>query len=280
MWQITEYAYYDGRKLTLENLKDPKLSELLKEKLGIDAFADDNGLHVKVESSKEAEEVYVTIAKTLLRTHHLEKLGFRYYDVFDYSFLVYLKQYRDGIEGELKRNPLSREFDIATLPNESGFYYSTLYGIDNIHIPAMLVLSNLFADDVKEFVDAGFTIQDFLDLKELSRDKLKIERFGGDSLLETIERFERVSSVEDVMVKLISVRRALSNEVVISGKVEYSELQKVRKLGNGLAVYISRQIRRLLEIKESDLVSVRVVNKKICIERQMIELGDHRDKKG
>ncbi|MEM4645828.1 MAG: hypothetical protein QW421_06755 [Archaeoglobaceae archaeon] len=45
---------------------------------------------------------------------------------------IYLAYY-DGIDVAIEKT--SPKMDVASLPDDSGYYYSTLYGLDNIRIP-------------------------------------------------------------------------------------------------------------------------------------------------
>lgn len=66
---------------------------------------------------------------------------------------------------------------------------------------------------------------------------------------------------------MLAVRFAFSYEFAIAGNSEYEETQKIRRLENGLCVYLSRNLRESINIKEGDAVSVKIISGKIFIEK-------------
>ena len=84
--EIARNATFKDGKLILEGLADEKLTKVIGKMLGIDALIEDNKLVFRVNSRGEAIEAYREIAKLILHTHHLKRLGFRFYDIFGYRF--------------------------------------------------------------------------------------------------------------------------------------------------------------------------------------------------
>ncbi len=108
---------------------------------------------------------------------------------------------------------------------------------------------------------------EFLELKEISKNVLRLERLGDTILARLARNFEKIVSLEETLTKIIAVRHAVSCELAIAGNIEHAEIQKIRRLGNGLCVYLSKTLRDKLDIKEGDAVSVRVLTGKIFIEK-------------
>lgn len=263
--EIARNIIFKEGKLILKGLNDEKLAEMLEKEVKVHLNSD--GLVIPVNSKDEAVEMYKRAANAVLHTPYLEKLGFSYREILDYRFLIYLTEYRDGVENEILNNPLNREFDIVTLPNRDGYYYSTLYGIDNINIPVMLSIGNLFARELVEIVESNPSLMELLELKRISENVLRLERFGEGKLAKLARNLERIETIEKTIKKMLAVRSAFSCEVAIAGNVEHAEIQKIRRLGNGLCVYLSKRLRRKLGVDENDFVSVRVLAGKIFIEK-------------
>jgi len=264
---IAENVSFGSNGLVIDGLGNVRLAEILKRKLGVEASVEDSKLVVQVSSMNEAVKVYRRIVKVILRSPYIEVLGFRFREILGYRFLVYLREYRDGIEKEIADDPLSEDFDIVTLPDEEGYYYSTLYGVDNINIPVLLTMGGLFAKELAELVENNPSLSELLSLKEISKNILKLERLGDTVLARHARNFEKIASIEETIFKIMAVRQALSYEIAIVGNIEHAEIQKVRRLGNGLGVYLSKNLRRVLGIKEGDVVSIRVLAGRILIER-------------
>lgn len=259
--EIAENAFYNEGKLILKGAGDS--AEVLR-KEGVEAYSENGDLTIYVESLEEALETYREVVRALLHTKHLENLGFSFREIFGYSFLIYLKEYREGMENKLLNHPLKGDFDIVTLPNKEGYYYSTLYGMDNLNVSAILVLGNLFARELMEVVENNPSLMELLELKRVS--SIRLERFDS-KLSELIRSLERVESIEEVIKKMIAVRFAFSCEITIAGNIEHAEVQKIRKLGNGLCIYLNRNLRKILEVKEGDVVAVKALDGKLIVEK-------------
>lgn len=106
-----------------------------------------------------------------------------------------------------------------------------------------------------------------MELKEISKNVLRLERLGDITLARLARNFEKIASLEETLTKIIAVKQAISCEVAIAGNIEHAEIQKIRRLGNGLCVYLSKPLRGRLGIREGDAVSVRVLAGKIFIEK-------------
>lgn len=264
--EIARNVAFDGGKVIFSNLSERKILDMLAEEFA-NAHLTPDGLVIPASSKHEAMEIYVRVASAIRLTPYLEKLGFSYRDIFGYRFLIYLTEYSDGLEREILDNPLSREYEIVTLPDRDGYYCSTLYGIDNINLPAILVLGNLYARELLEVVEANPGLMELLDLKRISGNVLRLERFGEARLAKLAGNLEKIERIEDTVKKMLAVRSAISHEVAVAGDVEHDEVQKIRRLGNGLCVYLSKNLRDMLGIKEGDAVSVRVISGKIFIEK-------------
>ncbi len=265
--EIARNAVFEGEKLVLKGLAEKRLIDLIGKKLGYKCSISGDGFEIHVDSASRAREVYKDVMRLIMRTSYIERLGFRFCNILGYSFLIYLSEYKDGIEDEVNNNPLSEELDVVTLPDKDGYYYSTLYGIDNIKVPAILTLGNLFINELSEIIEKGFSLPELVELGEMSKKVLKLERFGDTTLAGLARKFEKLLSIEDMLRKIIAVRSALLADSVITGSVRYEELQRVRRLGNGLCVYLSRKLRKHFEVAEGDTVSVRVINGKAFLER-------------
>ncbi|ADC66623.1 hypothetical protein Ferp_2516 [Ferroglobus placidus DSM 10642] len=136
-----------------------------------------------------------------------------------------------------------------------------------LHFNDDTVLGNLFASELSEVVEKGLSLQELVELGKLSRKPLKIERFGDKTLTKLVKIFEKLSSIEDTLKKIMAVRSAILVDSIIASSARYEELQKVRRLGNGLCVYLSRKLRNYFEVVEGDTVSVKVVDGKVILER-------------
>ncbi len=258
-------VFVDG-KVVLKGLSDRKILEMLPKEFS-NAYLDLEGLIIPANSLEEAQDIYVKVVNAIRLTHNLERLGFSYREILGYGFLIYLSEYRDGMEREILDSPLSRKYDIVTLPNRDGYYYSTLYGIDNVNLPATLVIGNLYARELHEIVEANPSLMDLLDLKRISENVLRLERLGESRLANLARNLEKIEKIEETIKKMLAVRFAFSCEFAIAGNAEHEEPQKIRRLGNGLCVYLSRNLRDRIGIKEGDAVSVKVISGKIFIEK-------------
>ncbi len=259
--EIAENALYYGGRLTLKGVSDAE--EILRRK-GIEARKEGDDITIHAESIQEALEIYRNAVRALLHTEHLEKFGFSFREIFGYGFLIYLKEYREGMEDALLKHPLRQDFDIVTLPNREGYYYSTLYGIDNLNVSAILALGNLFARELMEILENNPSLMELIELKKISG--VRLERFDS-GLSKLVRSLERVERIEEIVKKMLAVRFAFSNEIAVAGNVEHAEVQKIRRLGNGLCIYLSRKMKRLLGVKENDAVAVRFVSGKVLVEK-------------
>lgn len=240
------------------------LQLLLPEEL-VHAYFDQERLVIPARSVEEAMDVYVKVVDAVRFTPYLEKLGLSYREVFGYSFMIYKAPYRDGLEKAVSENPVSRKYDVVTLPNRDGYYYSTLYGIDNVNLPALLVVGNLYARELLEIVEANPSLPDLLDLKRVSESLLKLERLGEAKLANLARNVEKVEKIEEIVKKMMAVRLAFSTEFAIAGNFEHTEVQKIRRLGNGLCVYLSKKVRERVRVEEGDHVAVGVISGKIFV---------------
>ncbi|MDI3498158.1 hypothetical protein [Archaeoglobus sp.] len=262
MREIGKNVIFSGGEVVFIGVDDEKLVEVYPE-----AEIDDSNLIIPVKSVEEAFEVYREVLKLIRNTPLIEKLGFSYKEVFGYGFLVYLNEYKSGIEDELMENPARKEFDIVTLPNKDGYYYSTLYGLDNLNIPALLVVGNLYAEELRKLVEKSPSLMELFELKKLKEKMTLLERFGEAGTLQFLRSLEKIEAVDEIVKKMLAVRFSFSIDLALAGKVEHSELQKIRKLGNGLGIYLSRSVRNKVSLQEGDLVSVRVLDGKLLAEK-------------
>ncbi|WP_456328438.1 AbrB/MazE/SpoVT family DNA-binding domain-containing protein [Archaeoglobus sp.] len=262
--EIARNAVFEKEKLILKGFASKRLADLIEGNISYKCSMSSNNLEIYVGSASRAREVYKDVMKIIMHTPHIEKFGFRFCNVLNYGFLIYLTEYRDGIENEVNNNPLSEELDIVTLPDRDGYYYSTLYGIDNINIPAILTLGNLFVNELSEIIEKRLSLPDLVEVEKMSKKILKLERMGNSTLLRLARGFEKLSSIEETLKKVIIVRSVLSN--IVKG-YSYEELQKVRKLGNGLCVYLSKKIRKHFDVREGDTVSLRVEDENVILRK-------------
>lgn len=264
--EIARNVFFDDGRVILKGLSERKILQILPEELS-NAEQNSENLVIPVKSQEEALDVYVKVVDAIRLTHYLKWLGFSYREVFGYGFLIYLSKYRDRMGNEVLDNPLSKKYYIVTLPNRDGYYYSTFYGIDNVNLQAMLVVGNLYARELLEIVEANPSLMEMPDLKRISENVLRLERLGESRLANIAKNLKKIESLEDTVKKILAVRFAFSCKLAIAGNVEHEEAQKIRKLGNGLCVYLSRNLRDMIGIKEGDAVSVRVISGKIFIEK-------------
>jgi hypothetical protein len=95
---------------------------------------------------------------------------------------------------------------------------------------------------------------------------------GKPEDLERVEKFERLRSIEEVVFKSMLIRRAVeiaSREdlILIAGSEKRLEEKKLRKLGNGFAVYPSEKVRKMAGIEIDSTLKLRVVDGRIVIEK-------------
>jgi hypothetical protein len=80
---------------------------------------------------------------------------------------------------------------------------------------------------------------------------------------EKSELKRKVEWVDEVLRKAYVVR-----SVLMGFGDRYVEVQRVRKLGNGLCVYLSRNVRKFFPVESKDLVLIRVLEGEcVCVER-------------
>ena len=237
---IAKGVRYEEGELVLEGLKNAE--SLFRGDFKFRVKGKD--LRVFVGDLLGAKRVYKEVVKRLAMSRFAERIGFKYCRALGYSFLIYLERYREGLEDRMKRDPMVEDFDIVTLPNDDGYYFSTLYGLDNLNIPLIAVFSNI----LRSYLDFDLSLHDLVNSWKLK--------------FENSELKKKVEWVDDVLRKAYIVR-----SVLVGFGDKHIEVQKVRKLGNGLCVYLSRNVRKYFPVENNDLVLVRVLEKgSICVE--------------
>jgi len=266
-------VWFKGKECVIEDIRDERVVEVLNKTLELKAWVDEDGLHIELDvgAKDRATDVYIRIIKILTRgfPELLEKFGLRHYEILGYEFFVLLKEYSSGIEDELLTHPLSQLFDIATLPNKNGYYFSTIYGIDNINVPILMSFGKLFFDELKDVVSLNPSLEELAELKEISRSILRLERLGDGRLVKLAKNAKKLEELEKTLMKISAIRYVLTNakDIVLVSKVLHEEVQKVRRIGNGLCIYLGRKLRSELGIHEGDFVDVKLLEKGMLIRK-------------
>jgi len=190
------------------------------------------------------------------KLREVEMLGFRFY--------IYAEPYSPGIESRIPRG-----VEIATLANEEGYYYCTLYGVDNLKVPFLVnYLPRLREIDL----EPGLT--ELVEVAKMSEKKGWF-MLGEKNIekLEKIEEFERLRSIEEVVFKSMLIRKAVEiaskagSFILLMGSEKLQDLQKLRRLGNGFAVYLNEKVRKMTGIDESSNLKLRLIDGRIVIEK-------------
>lgn len=200
-------------------------------------------------------------------------MGFIEIETPGYRFLIYPEKYYDGIDKAIEKT--SPKMDVASLPDDSGYYYSTLYGLDNIRIPIIYSflpqLLNLRFLSEKSLTELVNTV-------EYYRRRMGILMKEETEENKTIEAIEKLGKIEELIFRCMITRAVIkelaSNRysdpkglVYFAGVLRHSEEQKLRDLGNGKAIYLSKEIRKKLGISDEDKLRVKVVGDNILIEK-------------
>jgi len=229
---IAKGVRYEEGELVFEGLKDAEVLFRGDFKFRVEG----KDLRFFVGDLSGAKKVYKEVVKRLAMSRFAGRIGFKYCRALGYSFLIYLERYEDGIEERVRRDPMVEDFDIVTLPNDDGYYFSTLYGLDNLNVPLVAVFSNT----LRSYLDFDLSLHDLVNSWRLKFEESELKR--------------KVERVDDVLQKAYVVRSVLKG---FGDK--YVEVQRVRKLGNGLCVYLSRNVRKFFPVESKDLVLVRVL---------------------
>jgi len=194
----------------------------------------------------------------------LAKEDLKEVEIFGFRFYIYPERYRPGIESRIPRGR-----DIATLANEEGYYFCTLYGVDNLRVPFLVN----YLQRLKE-IELKPELTELLELARMAEKKgwMLLDK-GKPEDLERVEKFERLRSIEEVVFKSMLIRRAVEiaskegNLILIAGSEKRLEEQKLRRLGNGFAVYLSEKVRKMAGIEMDSTLKLRVVDGRIVIEK-------------
>ncbi len=193
-----------------------------------------------------------------------EKDKLKEVNILGFRFYIYFKPYRPGIESEIPRN-----MEIATLADKEGYYYCTLYGVDNLNVPFLVNYLPRFREMELE---PGLT--ELVEVAKMSEKKgwIMLDEKNIE-VLRKIDEFERLRSIEGVAFKSMLIRKAVeiaSREgsfIVLVGSEKMQELQRLRKLGNGFAVYLNEKVRKMTGIDENTNLRLRIVDGRIVIEK-------------
>jgi len=178
---------YEGGEIILEGLKNAK--SLFRGDYEFRIEGED--LRIFVGDWLSAKRVYREVVKRLAMSRFAEKVGFKYCRALGYSFLIYLEEYKEGLEERVKRDPMGEDFDVVTLPNDDGYYFSTLYGLDNLNVPLVAV----FANTLRSYLDFGSSLHDLVNSWRLKFEKSELKR--------------KVEWVDEVLRKAYVVRSVL-----------------------------------------------------------------------
>lgn len=233
-----------------------------------EVLIEDGWINLKFSAPISADfalDIYKKILIEILtncKLYSSKVLRLAYIDNFGYKLVVILHPYSDELRRDIEEGRIILpDVDFATLPDRDGNYYSSAYGLDNLSTPVLYSFSNLFIDDLVGVLDANISEKDFKNLESLESTLITLKRMGKDAgevkrlvgLVEGLMRSERI--IRKAVITRAIVSSIGVNNVVI-GNVKGECISKVRRLGNGLGIYLNRKVRKISMLEEGDIVSI------------------------
>jgi len=228
-------------------------------------------------SADFALDIYKKILMEILTSCKLyssKVLKLAYIDNFGYKLVVILHPYSDELRRDIEEGRIVLpDIDFATLPDRDGNYYSSAYGLDNLSIPILYSFSNLFIDDLVGVLDANISEKDFKNLETLESTLITLKRMGKDvgEIKRLVDLVEGLIRAEKIIRKAVITRAIVSSinvdNVAIVGNVKSEYVSKIRRLGNGLGIYLNKEIRKTSMLEEGDTVSVTLIDKMLLVRK-------------